>query len=119
MAWNQRALKMGFNIWFGYVPRVLDSLKKFLTIPLFLVAPMDNEPLLLYIVVVTQVVNTTIVLKGKGRRTQVLLVQHSIYFISFMQIEIKTQYPQIQKLLYVVTYFPLEETSIIRMPPVE
>jgi hypothetical protein len=47
------------------------------------------------------------------------LVQHPIYFISFMLIEIKTHYPQIQKLLYVVTYFHLEEASIIRMPPVE
>jgi hypothetical protein len=47
------------------------------------------------------------------------LVQHLIYFISFMLIEIKTHYPQIQKLLYVVTYFHLEEASIIRMPPVK
>jgi hypothetical protein len=64
---------MDFKRWFGYVPRVLDSLKKFLTIPLFLIAPMDNEPLLLYIVVATQVVNTTIVVERKRKKDTSLI----------------------------------------------
>ena len=28
MAWNQRAFKMGFNIWFGYVPWIPKTPKR-------------------------------------------------------------------------------------------
>ena len=56
------------------------------------------EPLLLYIVVTTHVVSTTIVVERE--EGHVYKVQQPIYYISKVLSDCKVWYPQVQKLLY-------------------
>ena len=66
-----------------------------------LVPPIDGEPLLLYIVATTQVVNAALVVE-RGEEGHALKVQRPMYFISEVLSDSKTRYPQIQKLVYTV-----------------
>ena len=68
-----------------------------------LVLPTDGEPLLLYIVATTQVVNTALVVEWEEEGHS-LKVQRLVYFVSEVFFDSKTRYPQIQKLLYAVLF---------------
>ena len=66
-----------------------------------LVPLIDREPLLLYVVATTQVVNATLVVE-REEKGHTLKVQHPMYFISEVLSDSKTLYLQIQKLLYAI-----------------
>jgi hypothetical protein len=87
--------------WTLEAQEALDKLKKLLTSPLILVALRGDEPLLLYIAATTHVVSVALVVE-RQEEGHALKVQHPVYFISEVISEIRTCYPQIQKLLYVV-----------------
>jgi hypothetical protein len=75
------------------------QLKKVLSTPPVLVAPKENESLLLYIAATHQVVSTVLVVKrseeGRAHR-----VQRPVYFISEVLSPTKQRYPHYQKLAY-------------------
>jgi hypothetical protein len=60
-----------------------------------LTPPQGGEPLYLYIVVTTQVVNAVIVVE-RTEEGHALPVQRPMYYISEVLSETKAQYPQIQ-----------------------
>jgi hypothetical protein len=66
-----------------------------------LTPPQDDEPLYLYVAATTQVVSAVIVVEHT-MEGHALPVQQPVYYISEVLSETKAQYPQIQKLLYVV-----------------
>ena len=68
---------------------------------LLMKAPIDGEPLLLYIAATTQVVSAALVVEQE-EEGHALKVQHPVYFISEVLSDSKTRYSQIQKLLYAV-----------------
>jgi hypothetical protein len=63
--------------------------------------PLEREPLLLYVTATNQVVSVAIVVERK-EEGHALLIQRPVYSISEVLFKTKTQYPKIQKLLYVV-----------------
>ena len=73
--------------------------KLLLTKAPILVPPTEGEPLLLYIPATTQVVSATLVVE-REEEGHALKVQCPVYFISEVLSDLKTCYPQIQKLLY-------------------
>ena len=87
--------------WTPEAQEALDKLKASLTSAPILTPPMDSEPLYLYVAATTQVVSAAIVVE-RQEEGHALLVQRPVYFISEVLSETKTQYPQIQKLLYEV-----------------
>jgi len=87
--------------WTPEAEEALDNLKKMLTSTPVLVPPQPAEPLLLYVASTTQVVSAAVVVE-RQEEGHVLPVQRPVYFISEVLSETKAQYPQIQKLVYVV-----------------
>jgi len=79
----------------------LDKLKRMLTTALILVHPRPIEPLLLYVVLTTQVVSAAVVVE-RPEEGHALPVERAIYLISEVLSETKVRYPQIQKLIYSV-----------------
>ena len=75
--------------------------KLLLTRPPILVPPSDGESLLLYLAATMQVVSATLVVE-REEKGHALKVQRPMYFISEVLSNLKTRYPQIQKLLYAV-----------------
>src|SRR5438105_7005093 len=86
---------------FQWTSEAQQAFDKLLTNPPVLVPPMPEEPLLLYIVVTSQVVSTAIVVE-RQEEGHVQKVQRLMYFISEVLSESKARYPQIQKILYTV-----------------
>ena len=68
--------------------------KLLLTKAPILVPPINEEPLLLYIAVTTQVVNVALVVEWE-EEGHALKVQCPVYFISEVLSDSKTRYPQI------------------------
>jgi len=82
---------------FAWTPKaqeVLDKLKVLLTKAPILVPPVEGEPLLLYVVAMTQVVSTALVVE-RGEEGHTIKVQHPMYFVSKVLSDSKTRYPQI------------------------
>jgi hypothetical protein len=80
---------------------VLNKLKALLMKALILVPPIDGEPLLLYIAAMTQVVRAALVMEQE-EEGHALKVQLPVYFISEILADVKTRYPQVQRLLYTI-----------------
>ena len=80
--------------WTPEAEEALDSLKKTLTYAPVLVPPQSAEPLLLYVVVTTQVVSATVVAE-RPEEGHALPVQRPVYFNSEVLSETKVRYPQI------------------------
>ena len=74
-----------------------------LTSALVLVPPQPTEPLLLYVVATTQVINAAIVVE-RPKEGHTLSVQQLVYFVSEVLSETKVRYP-----VTVVSSFPLSE----------
>lgn len=62
---------------------------------------MVGEPILLYIAATTQVISVELIVELE-EPDHTLAVQHPVHFVSEHLSNSKTQYPQIQKVLYVV-----------------
>jgi hypothetical protein len=99
-----------------------------------MIVPQSDETLLIYIAVISRVVSTAIIIEREEAR-HAYKVQQPIYFISEVLNESNTQYPQVQKLMYVVlitshklhhyfeyykivvvTEFPLSDISTTKKP---
>jgi hypothetical protein len=87
--------------WTAEAQEALDKLKVSLTHAPILTPRQDGEPLYLYVVATTQVVNAIIVVE-RTEEGHALPVQRPVYYISEVLPDTKTRYPQVQKLLYVV-----------------
>jgi hypothetical protein len=70
----------------------LDKLKRILTTALVLVPPQPAEPLLLYVVAMTQVVSAVVVVE-RPEEGHTLPVQRLVYFISEVLSQTKVRYP--------------------------
>jgi hypothetical protein len=79
-------------VWTPEAQKALDKVKEFLMKALILIPPVEKEPLLLYIVVATQVVSATLVVERK-EEGHALKVQRPMYFISEVLCDSKTRYP--------------------------
>jgi hypothetical protein len=66
-----------------------------------LVSPAKGEPLLLYVATATLVVSVAVIVE-RQEEGHTLPIQRPIYLVSEVLSEIKTRYPQVQKLLYAV-----------------
>jgi hypothetical protein len=85
-----------------------------------LTPPQGGEPLYLYVAATTQVVNAVIIVE-RTEEGHSLPVQSLVYYISEVLSETKAQYPQIQKLLYVVVlmrrklrhYFEAQPVTVV------
>jgi hypothetical protein len=84
--------------WTFEAQEALDKVKKLLMKALILVPLTDEELLLLYIVATMQVVSAALVVE-REEEGHTLKVQCPIYFVSEVLSDLKTHYPQIQKLL--------------------
>ena len=80
--------------WSEEADAAFTQLKQYLTSPLILTAPREDETLLLYIVATNRVVSTAMVVE-RDEPGHVYKVQRPIYFISEVLNESKTRYPQI------------------------
>jgi hypothetical protein len=87
--------------WTVEAQEALDKLKATLAHAPILTPPQDSEPLYLYVAATTQVVSVVIVVE-RTEEGHALSVQRPVYYISEVLSETKAQYPQVQKLLYVV-----------------
>jgi ribonuclease HI len=87
--------------WTTEAQEALDKLKASLTHAPILTPPQDSEPLYLYVAATTQVVNAVIVVE-RTEEGHALPVQRPVYYSSEVLSNIKTRYPQVQKLLYAV-----------------
>jgi hypothetical protein len=87
--------------WIVEAQEALNKLKETLVHAPILTPPQDGEPLYLYVTVTTQVVSAVIVVE-RTEEGHALPVQRHVYYINEVLSETKAQYPQIQKLLYMV-----------------
>jgi ribonuclease HI len=110
--------------WTVKAQETLDKLKATLSHAPILMPPQDGEPLYLYVAATTQVVSVVIVVE-RAEEGHALPVQWPVYYISEVLSEIKTRYPQIQKLLYAVVlarrklrhYFETHPVTIVSSFP--
>ena len=88
-------------MWSEEADKAFAELKRFLTSPLVLTAPNEEEELLLYIAATDRVVSTAVVVEREEPR-HAYKVQRPVYFISEVLNDSKTRYPHVQKLLYAI-----------------
>ena len=87
--------------WSEEANTAFEQLKVFLTKPLIITAPRPDETLLIYITATSHVISTAIVVE-REEAGHAYKVQRLVYFISEVHNELKTRYPQVQKLLYAI-----------------
>ena len=86
-------------VWSEAANKAFEDLKRQLVEPPVLAAPIDKEPLLLYVAANAQAVSVAIVVERKEAGKE-YLVQWPVYYISEVLIESKQRYPHWQKLVY-------------------
>jgi hypothetical protein len=87
--------------WTPEAQETLDSLKNMHKSPPILTAPTPEEPMLLYISPITQVVGAALVVEREepGRSQK---VQRPVYFVNEVLFDSKTRYSEMQKLVYAI-----------------
>ena len=85
--------------WNEEAEKAFKNLKQVLSTPPVLVAPRENEPLLLYIAATHQVVSTVLVVE-RNEEGKVHGVQRPVYYLSEVLSSSKQRYPHYQKLAY-------------------
>jgi hypothetical protein len=91
--------KLDKFIWTDEVDAALKDLKRVLSTAPVLVAPEDQEPMLLYMAATNRVVSIVIVVEHK-EEAQEYGVQRPVYYVSKVLTESKQRYPHYQKLAY-------------------
>ena len=86
-------------VWNDAANTAFEDLKKQLAEPPVLAAPVDKEPLLLYVAANTRAVSVAMVVERKERGKE-HPVQRPVYYVSEVLIESKQRYPHWQKLVY-------------------
>ena len=86
-------------VWSDAADQAFEALKKQLAEPLVLAAPIDKEPLLLYVAANTRALSVAIVVERKEAGKE-YPVQWPVYYVSEVLIESKQRYPHWQKLVY-------------------
>ena len=86
-------------VWSDATNEAFEDLKRQLANPPVLAAPIDKEPLLLYVAANAQAVSVAIVVECKEAGKE-YPVQRAVYYISEVLIESKQWYPHWQKLVY-------------------
>ena len=86
-------------VWSDATDAAFEDLKRQLSEPSVLAAPIDKEPLLLYVAANSRAVSVAIMVEHKeaGKEHP---VQRPVYYISEVLIESKQRYPHWQKLFY-------------------
>ena len=82
-------------IWSSAADKAFEDLKWQLANPPVLAAPVDKEPLLLYVAANARAVSVAIVVERKEAGKE-----HPVYYISEVLIGSKQKYPHWQKLVY-------------------
>ena len=111
-------------VWSDAADAAFEDLKRQLSEPLVLAAPIDREPLLLYVAANSRAVSVAIVVERKegGKEHP---VQWPVYYISEVLIESKQRYPHWQKLVYGVLmanrklkqYFQIHPITVVSSAP--
>ena len=86
-------------VWSPAADEAFEDLKRQLANPPVLAAPVDKEPLLLYVAANARAVSVAIVVERKKAGKE-YPVQRPVYYISEVLIESKQRYPHWQKLVY-------------------
>ena len=86
-------------VWSDAADKAFEDLKRQLVEPHVLAAPVDKEPLLLYVAANAPAVSVAIVVERKEDGKE-YPVQRSVYYISEVLIESKQRYLHWQKLVY-------------------
>jgi hypothetical protein len=86
-------------VWTDKADTALKDLKRVFSIAPVLVAPEDQEPMLLYMAATNMVVNIVIVVE-RTEEAQEYGVQRTVYYVSEVLTESKQRYPHYQKLAY-------------------
>ena len=85
-------------VWSDAANFAVEDLKKQLAEPPVLAAPVEKEPLLLYVAANSRAVSVAIVVECKETSKE-HLVQRPVYYVSEVLIESKQRYPHWQKLV--------------------
>ena len=85
-------------VWSDAANEAFEDLKRQLANPPILAAPVDKEPLLLYVAANARAVSVAIVVERKEAGKE-YPVQRPVYYISEVLIESKQRYPHWQKLV--------------------
>jgi hypothetical protein len=110
--------------WIEEADTTFAHLKKVLSTPPVLVAPRENEPLLLHIAATHQVVSTVLVFE-RSEEGKAHGVQRSVYFLSEVLSPTKQRYPHYQKLAYSIfktarklrQYFVVHPIIVVKEAP--
>ena len=86
-------------VWSNAADHAFEALKKQLAEPPILAAPIDKEPLLLYVAPNNRAVSVAVVDERKESGKE-YLVQRPVYYVSEVLIQYKRRYPHWQKLVY-------------------
>ena len=91
--------KIDHFVWSDVANQAFEALKKQLAEPPVLVAPIDKEPLSLYVATNSRAISVAIVVERKESDKE-YPVQRPVFYISEVLIESKQRYPHWQKLVY-------------------
>ena len=86
-------------VWSEAANEAFESLKRQLAEPRVLAAPIDKEPLLLYVAANAEAISVAIVVERKEAGKE-YPVQRPVYYVSEVLIESKQRYPHWHKLVY-------------------